>query len=449
MRDGVHFSDGEPLTADDVVFSYDFVMNEKIAAPRERSYYSQIASVTKKGTNRVVFTYKQPYFQAFELAASLAVMPKHFYGKYTPDEFNQSVGLLMGSGPYRLESPTDWKPGGDQIALIRNERYWGVQPAFDRRVFKMISNDKARLTSFRNGELDTFSSSPEQFRELLQDRSLLERTQHFQYLSPSAGYRFIAWNEKQGGKPTVFADKRVRQAMTMLIDRQRYIQDVMLGYAVEATGPFNPLSKQCSPEIKPWPYDVVRAKSLLTEAGFKPGPDGILVGPDGQPFRFKLTYPSGSANYEKMVLLLKDSFVKAGIILDQDPLEWSVFTDRLNTKNFQAISLGWSAGIESDIFQMFHSSQMLEEGDDFMSYKNEELDKVIDEARRTVDENKRMELWHRAHQILWEDQPYTFLSFGQSLIFVDKRFANIEKVKMGLNPTEEWYVPRDQQRWTH
>jgi len=162
----------------------------------------------------------------------------------------------------------------------------------------------------------------------------------------------------------------------------------------------------------------------------------------------KLTYPAGSADYEKMVLLLKDSFARAGIVLEPQPLEWAIFTERLNTRNFDAISLGWTSGIENDLYQIFHSSQMAAQGDDFISYKNEELDKVIDEARRTVDEAKRMPLWRKAHAILREDQPYTFISFGKSLVFIDNRVANVQLLKIGLSPREEWFVPREKQRWT-
>jgi peptide/nickel transport system substrate-binding protein len=447
MRDGVQFSDGEPLTADDVVFTYNFIMNPKIAAPRDRAYLEKMKSVEKQGSNVVVFTYREPYFQAFELAASMAVMPKHFYEKFTPEEFNQSVGYLMGSGPYRLEDPSTWKPGV-LIQLVRNDRYWGVPPAFDRLVWKEITNDVAHLTAFKNGDVDHFPAPPEQYRLMIQDPALLKSTQHFEYVSPRGGYRFVAWNQMHEGKPTRFADKRVRQAMTMLVDRERMIQEVMLGYAVSATGPFSPSSKQCDSEIKPWPYDVERAKRLLADAGFtKTNESGILVGPDGQPFEFKLTYPAESANYEHMVLFLKDSYARAGIKLDPDPLQWAIFTDRLDNKNFEAISLGWTAGIETDIYQMFDSSQMVAGGDDFMSYKNPELDKTIEEARRTVKEEPRMKLWHRAHQIIYDDQPYMFLWFGKSLQFIDKRIENIEILKLGMNPLEEWFVPKRQQKW--
>ncbi len=449
LRDHVTFSDGQPLDADDVVFTFNLIMNEKIDAPRYRAYLRTIERVEKTGPYEVVFHYREPYFEAFELAASFEVLPEHFYSRYGPETFNQSVGLLLGSGPYRLEDPAGWKPGA-LIKLVRNDRYWGLRPAFDRLVYQEISNDVARLTAFRNGDIDMFAATPEQYQEMLKDTALASRTQHFEYLSPTGGYRYIAWNQQRRGKPTVFADKRVRQAMTMLTNRDRLVQEVMLGYAVPATGPFNPLSKQSSPNVRPWPYDPQRAKALLAEAGFTDrNGDGMLESPSGEPFEFKLTYPSGSANYEKMVLYLKDSFAAAGVALVPDPLEWSVFTDRLKNKDFLAISLGWTSGIETDIYQMFHSSQMVEGGDNFMSYKNDELDELITQARRTVDEASRMPLWHRCHEILHEDQPYTFLFWGKSLRFIDRRIRNVQLLRMGLSPDQEWWVPQAEQRWSH
>ena len=113
------------------------------------------------------------------------------------------------------------------------------------------------------------------------------------------------------------------------------------------------------------------------------------------------------------------------------------------------VLLGWGGGsIEKDIRQMYHSSQIADGADNFMSYSNPELDKLIDEARVTMDEKTRMKLWQKCHAILYEDQPYTYMFNSQSLRFIDKRIANIQKVTQGLNDRIEWFVPTDLQRWT-
>ncbi|WP_298608739.1 peptide-binding protein [uncultured Thiothrix sp.] len=454
MRDDVTFSDGVPLTAKDVVFTYNFIMNEAIAAPAERSVYGQITSVEAKGDYEVVFKFKEPYFQSFGLAGGLAIMPAHFYEPYMkkPQEFNQSKGLLLGSGPYRLADAKTWTPDQGSVELVRNERYWGdVQPPFNRMLWKVIQNESARLTTYRNGEIDSYEAAPSEYAKLKVDQQLIGKSQSFEYMPPVVPYGYIAWNQEKDGKPTRFADKRVRQAMSYLTDMQRIVKDIYLDHAEQAISPFNPRSKQHDPSLKPWVFNLEKAQALLKEAGFadKNG-DGILEDKDGKPFEFKMIYFQGNKGRERTVLFLKDIYARAGIKLEPSPQEFPVMQEALKKRDFDSITMGWSSGIETDIYQMFHSSQIKDEGSNFISYINPELDKLIDEARHTVDEAKRMALWQQAERIMYEDQPYTFLIREQSLLFVDKRIQNLQMSKLGLNygslPMEN-YVPAPLQKY--
>lgn len=454
LRQGVTFSDGTPFTADDVVFTFNWIMNPRVQAPRQRAYYEKIASVEKKGDSEVVFKFREPYFEAFDLASGMSVMAKHFYGSYTPEQFNENPGLLLGTGPYRLPNPSGWRPG-DQIALVRNERYWGEPGPFNKLVYPQVQTDAASMTMFQNGETDIFGATPEQYKLLLNDKPLVKRTQHFEVASPLSGYAYIAWNQKRAGEPTRFADRNVRLAMTMLTDRQRICDDVLLGYASIADGPFSPLGKpQTSPRVHPWPFDPSAAKNLLGKAGFLDrNGDGVLEDPQGRPFEFKLTYPANSETYERIVLFLKDNYAKAGIKMEPDPVDWPLLIKKLDSRDFDAISLRWSGGAETDIYQMFHSDQIKDGGDNVMSYSNPKLDAAIDLARATVSESKRMPLWQEASWILHEDQPYTFLFRSKVLEFIDGRIRNVHKSKLGLNYIGRlnmpcpWYVPKPLQKW--
>lgn len=450
LRKGVTFSDGEPFTADDVVFSFDWIMNPQVEAPRLRSYYEKIQAVEKLDDYRVVFIFKEPYFKAFEFAGGLSILPKHFYKKFSPTEFNQSTGLLMGTGPYRLPDPTSWRPEpGKPIELVRNDRYWGEPGPFDKLVWRIIENESARLTTFTNGDIDEFFATPEQYVTLLKNQPLLDRTNHYEYQSPSAGFIFIAWNQQRDGKPTPFADPRVRRAMTLLTDRQRIIDEIFLGYGLIVTGPFNPLTPQSNPDVKPWPFDPEAAKALLKEAGYEDrNGDGVIDAPDGQPFEVELTYPATSETYNRVVLFLKDTFAKAGVVLKPNPTEWSVLLQRMDQRQFSAISLAWTGQIESDPYQIYHSSQIAGTGDNVISYTNPKLDALLENARSTIDEPARMALWHQVHQILHEDQPYTFLISRKSLMFFDGRLRNIQLTRNGLNPNLEWFVPPDERKWS-
>ena len=454
LRDGLLFSDGEKLTAEDVAFSYEFIMNPAVQAPRERAYYSKIESVVAIDPRTVKFQFKEPYFNALALAGGLSVMPKHFYEPYLqrPNDYNQSKGLLLGSGPYRLEDPRNWSPDKGMVELRRNPRYWGpIQPAFDRLIWRVIENDSARLTTFRNGEIDTYTSRPIEYRKLADDQDLAKKSEHWEYMSPVAGYRYIGWNQQRDDAPTRFADKRVRQAMTYLIDRERIIKEIQLGYGEVAMSPFNVQSKQHKQALKPRAYNQEQGMRLLREAGFEDRDgDGVIEDAAGKPFEFELVYPQSSEDYGRMVLLLKDLLARAGIILKPKPTEWSVMIDSLNKRDFEAITLGWTSGLETDLYQMFHSSQIEDAGNNFINYRNPELDRLIDEARATVDETKRMPLWQAAEEQLYEDQPYTFLMRNKSLVFIDRRIKNVVNTKVGLNlgdlPMEN-YVPTPEQRY--
>ncbi|MDT8310951.1 MAG: peptide-binding protein [Methylophaga sp.] len=452
LKRGINFSDGEPLTAKDVVFTFDFIMNEVIAAPRARAYLSRIASVTALDEFTVEFVFSEPYFNSLQLAGSLEIMPAHFYSRYleNPQTFNESRGLLMGSGPYRLADPENWTPDLGAVELQRNPRYWGpVNPPFDRILWRIIENDSARLTTFRNGDIDVYNALPREFEDLLEDETITERSQHFEYMSPTAGYSFIAWNQSRGGEKTRFADQRVREAMSLLTDVDRVLKEIFLGYGQPAASPFMAGSDQHDPAITPMPHDVSKAKALLDEAGFADrNGDGILESADGTPFEFELTFFQDSDDTRRMVLFLRDLYARAGIVMKPKPTEWSIMVENIQQKNFDAITLAWTSGIEIDIFQMFHSSQTVEGGDNFINYQNPALDKVIDAARAEVDEAKRMALWHQAEQILVEDQPYTFLFRRNTMAFVDERIKNLEKTDLGLNLMSvpvEVYVPADLQ----
>ena len=455
LRDGVTFSDGRPLTADDVAFTFAFIMNEAIAAPRYRAYLEKIESVEATSTLEVRFQYREPYFNALALAGGLEVMPRHFYEPYLedPTTFNESKGLLLGSGPYRLADPKAWTPDLGLVELERNPRYWGpVAPSFERILWKVIENDSARLTTFRNRDIDSYGARPREYQGLLDDEALRAQTHNFEFMNAVAGYSYIGWNQRRNGEPTRFAERRVRQAMTWLTDRARIIDEIMLGYAEPAVSPFSPRSRQHDPAIEPRTFDPEKAKALLAEVGYldRDG-DGVLEDEAGAPFEFELVYFQENEDTERMVLFLKDLYARAGVHLKPLPAEWPVMLDLLDNRDYDAITLGWTSGVETDVYQMFHGSQTEDGGDNFVHFQHEEFDALVDQARATVREEERMPLWQAVERIFYEEQPYTFLMRRKTLAFVDRRLENLEVTRLGLNLSSvpvEIYTPSAAQRYT-
>ncbi|HHC74699.1 MAG TPA: ABC transporter substrate-binding protein, partial [Thiothrix sp.] len=310
LRDNIYFSDGEKMDANDVAFTFNFIMNEKIKAPRERAYYKKIESVVANNDYEVTFTFKEPYFKAMSLAGGMSILAEHFYSPYLkePETFNQSKGLLLGTGPYRLVDAKNWRSDQSNVELIRNERYWGaIEPSYDKVVWKVIQNASARLATYRNGELDSYGARPIEYQKLKNDKQITEKSQNFEYMEPLASYSYIGWNQQRKNQATPFADKRVRQAMTFITDRQKIIEDIYLGYAEIAVSPFSPRGKQHDPTLKARPYDLQKAKALLTQAGYTDrNGDGIIEDSSGKPFSFALTFFKDNEDTKRIVLLLKD-----------------------------------------------------------------------------------------------------------------------------------------------
>lgn len=458
LRDDVKFSDGKPLTAADVVFTVNFIMTAAISAPRHRAYMERVKEVKANGPHTVVFVYKEPYFKALEIAGGMEILPKHIYEPYLQKtaEFNESKGILLGSGPYRLRDPhKGWTPGDDggNVVLVRNENYWGdVQPSYDRMVWKVVQDENARLVKYRNGEIDDLEPRPLEYLPLQSTPEIKDKSNGFAYMPPAAPYRYISWNQRRSGQPTRFADKLVRQAMSYLTDVNRIIKEVYVGHAEPAVGPFGNHQKQHDTKLLPYGYDQTKAYGLLKAAGYADrNGDGVLEDQSGRAFEFALNYRTGNEDFERMLLLLRDLYAQAGVKMHLRPLEWTVLLQKLKERDFDAIMIGWTGSIESDLYQTFHSSQTADDGDNYTYYRNEYLDKVIELARATVDESLRMPIWQQAERIIYEDQPYTFLLYEKELLFIDKRFHNVRlSEQSGLNwgglPVET-YVPKVLQRY--
>jgi peptide/nickel transport system substrate-binding protein len=447
------FSDGTPVTSEDIRWTYmDFINNPLIEAERARSTQDNLKEVKVVDGLTVDFIFKEAFFTNILIALGNPILPKHYYAKFEPSQINQGTGITMGSGRFRLaklpSGPEDlsnqWTPGED-VVLVRNEQYWAEKPALERMRFKSIKDDLGRLVAYRNGEGSMMLPTSPQFNKVLKEEPEFEKSNYaLKWTNMRCGYSFIAWQcgPRSGKNLTPFADKRVRRAMTMLLDRERMIRDIWDGIGIVSKGPNNPESPASDPAVQPLPFDQDQAKQLLAEAGWKDRDgDGILENEKGDKFTFEYTYATGGEISERLARFVKDSYGKAGIIVTTRPVDWSRYQELLKLRDFDAITMGWGANSpESDPRQIFHSESIKEGGDNFTQWVNKDCDALIEKGRRTMDEATRMAVWRQFEACIAEDQPYTFVRVAPWLRFVKRDFGNVNTYKTGLEPQEFFRV---------
>ena len=256
----------------------------------------------------------------------------------------------------------------------------------------------------------------------------------FEYLLPQ--YSYIGYNQKN----PLFRDKRVRKALTLLTDRERIRKEIYHGLARTAVSPFMPDSTFAPADLKPLPFDPEKARELLREAGWRDiDGDGILE-KDGRKFTFTMMQIASSSIQQRLMPMLKESFAKAGIDMKIRNVEWSVYIQNLNSRNYDVCCLGWSSSFDPDLYQVWHSSQIAGEGSNHISFSNPELDRLLEEMQTCFELPKRIRIAHKIARLLHDEQPYTFLFFPKSLTALSGRYKNVQLFPVGL-PDQVMYDP--------
>jgi ABC-type transport system substrate-binding protein len=274
---------------------------------------------------------------------------------------------------------------------------------------------------FYAGTIDSYSVQPHQVERLKTD----SRYQSFSGLS--FGYTYIGYNMRR--EP--FDDVRVRRALGMAVDVEKIIEFVLYGQGERITGPFVEQTDFYNHNIAPIAYDPQGALTLLQEAGWRRNADGWLE-KDGKRLQFTLITNNGNPLRKAILAIAQDAWRQIGIDVRTDLLEWAVFIqERVNKGDFDALILGWSMGIEPDLYQIWHSSQTNPHQLNFVGFKDKEADDLIIKIRQEYDHGQQVAYCHRLHEIIAREQPYTFLYVGKWTAILDKRIVIMEKDALG------------------
>ncbi len=442
MRRGVKWHDGEDVTAEDVDFTFRYMIDPKTpTAYGEPFRQVRRAEVVDPYTYRV--TYAKPYAPAL-LSWGLWILPRHIL----EPAWKAGVDLRttrqnrspVGSGPYRFG---EWKTG-EKIVVEANPDYFEGRPYLRRVVYRVIPDQSTIFLELKARNIDLATLTPIQYRRQTEFPAFLKAFHRYRYLSNS--YAYLGFNLLDPR----FQDRRVRQAIAHAINKQEIIEGVLLGLGRPAVGPYKPGTWWYKADVKTFPFDPARARALLAEAGWRCGTaDGVLE-KDGKPFRFTIRTNQGNAVRQQTAEIIQRRLRAVGIDAKIHIVEWAAFINTfIRKKDFEAIILGWGLGLDPDQYEIWHSSQTGPEELNHISYRNPRVDELLEAGRRTFSQEKRKAIYGELQEVLAEDQPVVFLYVPDALPVVSARVHGIEPAPAGITYNFiKWYVPSSLQRYT-
>ena len=437
LKKGVRWHDGVEFTADDVLFGYKIIIDDNTpSAYKEDFLQVKTAEVLDKYTFKV--TYEKPFAPALSSWGSLIVLPKHILeGKDITK--SEMVRHPIGTGPFKFK---EWIPG-QKILLTYNQDYFEGRPYLDGVIYRIIPDPATLFLELKSGGLDWSGVTPLQYKKQTDDEYFKKNYSKFKY--PSFTYTYLGFNLKHPW----FSDKKIRQAIAYAIDKEEIIKGVLLGLASPSTGPYVPNTWPYNPNVKKYEYNPDKAKELLKEAGWQDvDGDGILE-KDGKKFEFTILTNMGNTIRIKTATIIQYRLNKIGIKVNIRQLEWSAFINWfIDKKRFEAVILGWSIGLDPDQYDIWHSSKTKEKELNFVSFKNSEVDELLEKGRRVFDVEERKKAYFRIQEILAEELPYVFLYVPDALPIVSSRFQGICPAPIGIGYNiEKWYVPKALQKY--
>ncbi|WP_414691714.1 peptide-binding protein [Novimethylophilus sp.] len=433
LKPNLKWADGAPLTSADVLFTWQLVTDDKTRTP----YGSDYKLVNKAETpDALTFraSYAQPYAPALDSWAGLQILPKHLLEK---QDINNTpfARKPVGSGYYRLE---EWR-SGERISLIRNPASALGPPRIDRLVSRFIPDPASQFLELMADNIDVMNLNPIQYARIVPARPELNKKIAL-YKELGNGYTYLGFNLRH--QP--FDDKRVRQAINYAINKQELIDGVLLGLGEPVAAPYKPGTRWVNPQLKPYAYDVEKARRLLKEAGFEDHDGDGILDRAGKPLAFEIL-TNQNKQREMSAVLIQRRLKEIGIDAKIRVLEWASFLGRyIKTGDFDVVVLGWSLSLDPDQFSIWHSSQNKPGQFNFINYNNPQVDKLLEQGRLELDPDKRMKIYHEFSRILLEDSPIVYLYEGYGLPAISKRVRGIDNTLppagIGYN-SEQWYIP--------
>ena len=449
IREGVKWHDGKPFTVEDVKFSYDAITHpkNKYKTAHLKSYFENIKGVKILDPKTIQFTTKKKYFNNFWVVAGLLdIVPKHIYENPSKKEKKKLNRTLVGTGPYTL----DIFKRNKKIILKRNKNWWGVKdPAqksinnFEKIHMKFIKDEAKSIQYLEKKNLDFISLTPEKFVKNTKGKKFGKEVFKVKVQNKApVNYSFIGWNLLN----PMFKSKKTRRALYHLVNRKLMIEKFLFNLSMPATGPLFRNSDYANKDIKPIDFNPKKALKLLREDGWKDSDKDSILDKviDGKKVNFSFTILEPNQAFMKYLTIFKENAKQAGVEIKLKYVEWNTFIKLLDERKFEAVRLAWGGGsIDWDPKQIWHSSSIKNKGSNFISYSNKEVDKLIDQARETLDRNKRIKILGKVYKLIADDVPYVFFFNTKYQFYAHTKRMKRERdtYKYGIG-TDYWWISK-------
>jgi peptide/nickel transport system substrate-binding protein len=442
IRRDIRWHDGQPTTAEDVAFTFERAVDPRTAFPNASGFalYAPRAELLDPYTVRFRL---QPHSDFLDMWYQTSIMPRHILGDVPPAQLIQhpfGTSEPVGNGPFRFARRV---PGQEWVFEANPDfpEALGGRPYLDRVVYRYIPEMTTLLTELLTGRIDAyFGVNPNQAEQVNSSPGvrLIE--------SPFRQWVYLAWNTRR----PMFQDARVRRALTMAIDRQQIVDALLYGYGEVGRGTLSPAHWSYDPNDPGTvlPYDTAQARRLLAEAGWTPGPDGILRNAQGQQFRFTMITNQGNEVRRDILEIVQAQLRQLGIIAQPRLVEWNTMNQQLQSRerNFDAVVSSWVDYFRKDDKDILHSSN-LDNPFQYVGYANPRVDALIDTLGVMMNRDEARPLWREYQHLITQEAPYTPLYIPERLTGVSERLQGVQMDVRGELPTvTEWWILPSQRR---
>ncbi len=410
LKKNVKWHDGEAFTAKDVAFTFKIINDDSVVSPYT-STFRMVKSVEVLNDYQLKVIYKEPYFKALE-TWMMGILPSHLL----KDEKNIMSAAFntkpIGTGPYYLTRLEHSKG----IELSAYEHYFEGKAKIEKLSFHVISDPMTRFLMLKSGELDLGSLEAMQLERQV-DKSFFDNFQSIEQISHS--YTYLGFNLRL----EKFKDARVRQALSLAIDRQELVDILFLKHGQVCHGPFLPGGASFNADIKSPNQDTLKAKALLKEAGYD----------EKNPFSFEIVTSNSSSIRPYAVQILQQQLSKVGVKVTIRIMEWQAFLNMVVfPRKFESVLLGWSLSLSPDPYLLWHSDNDKPGAFNFIGYHNDKVDRLIETMQVTIEREKLGAIQQEIFKEIVEDDPYLFLYIPNSITVVDKNIKNIRPTINGI-----------------